>query len=388
LRSLYERANWWPKGAPSKPVAKPAAVATTPPPAAATPPPPAEAHPSVGIGTATPADTHRDLAAIAEINRVMYRQSTPREVLTTTATEIGKHLGVTRCVVMVGGSGDAQLTAEYGTPGIPIAGAPRISALAQLISKLTPDALGGIELNVNETPSLRDLGLQTALGVVLMDKETQMPSGALIVGAASGRRWKPNESFFLQAVGDQLVLSVNHTRLRSLVRSLAVADERTGLLSRSAYVDCLLMESSRARSQGTAISLIVLHVDRGGDLLRQHGDAPVDQFIEQLARAVSGAVRQTDVAVKYTAWSLVFILPDTAFDNAKALAEKLRQVASTVEPSWGKQDMTISAVVAQATARPSDENEDRVTEWMNRAEAGLDEARQRGGNTLVELATP
>jgi diguanylate cyclase (GGDEF)-like protein len=388
LRSLYERANWWPKGAPSKPVAKPAAVATSPPPPASITPPPAEAHPSVGIGTATPADTHRDLAAIAEINRVMYRQSTPREVLTTTATEIGKHLGVTRCIVMVGGTGDSQLTAEYGTPGIQIAGAPRISALAQLIAKLTPDALGGIELNVSDTPSLRDLGLQTALGVVLMDKETQMPSGALIVGAASGRKWKPNESFFLQAVGDQLVLSVNHTRLRSLVRSLAVADERTGLLSRSAYVDCLLMESSRARSQGTAISLIVLHVDRGGDLLRQHGDAPVDQFIEQLARAVSSAVRQTDVAVKYTAWSLVFILPDTAFDNAKALAEKLRQVASTVEPSWGKQDMTISAVVAQATARPGDENEDRVTEWMNRAEAGLDEARQRGGNTLVELATP
>jgi hypothetical protein len=29
-----------------------------------------------------------------------------------------------------------------------------------------------------------------------------------------------------------------------------------------------------------------------------------------------------------------------------------------------------------------------VTEWINRAEAGLDEARQRGGNALVSLATP
>jgi two-component system cell cycle response regulator len=202
------------------------------------------------------------------------------------------------------------------------------------------------------------------------------------------RRWKPNESFFLQAVGDQLVLSVNHSRLRSLVRSLAVADERTGLLSRGAYVDCLLMESNRARSQGTTLSLIVLHIDRGGDLLRQHGDAAVDHFIEQLARAVSAAVRQTDVAVKYTAWSLVFILPDTSFDNAKALAEKLRNVAATVQPSWGEQDLTISAVVAQSTSRPGDETEDRVTEWMNRAEAGIDEARQLGGNTLVELATP
>jgi len=384
LRSLYDRANWWPKGAPPKPAPKP--------PSAPTPlvihmpsypsPPPAAVNPSA------PAETHRDLAAIAEINRLMYRQSTPREVLTSTATETGKHLGVSRCLVTIGGSAEAHLTAEYAAAGFQTAGAQRINALADVISKMSPDALGGIELNVSTSPLLQDLGLTSALGVVLTDKETQLPAGSLIVGTSQMRRWKSNESFFLQAVGDQLVLSVNHTRLRSLVRSLAVADERTGLLSRGAYVDCLLMESNRARSQGTPLSLIVLHVDRGGELLRQHGDAAVDHFIEQLARAVSSAVRQTDVAVKYTAWSLVFILPDTNFENAKALAEKLRHVASTVHPSWGAQDLTISAVVAESTARPGDETEDRVTEWMNRAEAGIDDARQLGGNTLIELATP
>jgi len=382
LRSLYDRANWWPKGAPPKPSPRPAPV---------TPPPPTIEVPSApagGASSSTAAETHRDLAAIAEINRLMYRQSTPREVLTSTAMETGKHLNVSRCLVMVGGSGEARLTAEYAVAGLQNAATPRINSIAEIISKMNPDALGGIELSASTSPVLRDLSLASALGVVLTDKETQLPAGALIVGSSQMRRWKPNESFFLQAVGDQLVLSVNHTRLRSLVRSLAVADERTGLLSRGAYVDCLLMESNRARSQGTALSLIVLQVDRGGDLLRQHGDAAVDHFIEQLARAVSSAVRQTDVAVKYTAWSLVFILPDTAFDNAKALAEKLRNVAATIQPSWGAQDLTISAVVAQSTSRPGDETEDRVTEWMNRAEAGLDEARQRGGNTLVELTAP
>jgi diguanylate cyclase (GGDEF)-like protein len=235
---------------------------------------------------------------------------------------------------------------------------------------------------------LRELGLESALGVVLTDKETQAPAGALLVGDARERKWKPNESFFLQAVGDQLVLSVNHTRLRSLVRSLAVADEKTGLLSRGAYVDCLLGESNRARSQGTPLSLIILHVDRGGELLRQHGDAAVDQYIEQLARGLASGVRQTDVAVKYTAWSLAFILPDTSLENAQVLGEKLREVAATIKPSWGAHDLTVSAIVAEASSRPGDETEDRVTEWINRAEAGLDEARQRGGNALVALATP
>ena len=380
LRALYERANWWPKGAPRKaipapPTARPAPVEAPAPP----PPPPA----------AMPAETHRDLAAIAEINRLLYRQSTPKEIAASAAAEIGKYLQVTRCLIAVGAAGEVpQLTAEYFAPGTLAAGTARIPPIVALAAKAAPDALGGIVLSAANAPGLRDFGLESALAVELMDKESQAPAGVLLVGDAGGRKWKPNESFFLQAVGDQLVMSVNHTRLRSLVRSLAVADEKTGLLSRGAYIDCLLVESNRARTQGTPLSLVIVQIDRGGELLREHGDAAVEQYVEQLARGLSSAVRQTDIAVKYTAWSLVFVLPNTSLENARALAEKLRQVAATVTPPWGEQDLTASAIVAEASSRPGDETEDRVTEWINRVEAGLDEARHRGGNVLVPLATP
>jgi diguanylate cyclase (GGDEF)-like protein len=380
LRALYERANWWPKGAPRK--AAPAAP-SSPRPA------PVETAPAPPVAAPMPAETHRDLAAIAEINRLMYRQSTPRELLATTAAEIGKYLQVTRCLIAVGAAGEApQLTAEYFAAGTIAAGTARIPSIIALVSKATPDPLGGIELHAASAPGLRELGLDSALAVELTDKETQAPAGALLVGDASARKWKTNESFFLQAVGDQLVMSVTHTRLRSLVRSLAVADEKTGLLSRGAYIDCLLVESNRSRTQGTPLSLVIVQIDRGGDLLRQHGDAAVEQYVEQLARALSSAVRQTDIAVKYTAWSLVFVLPNTSLENAQALADKLRQVACTVQPSWGEQGLTASAIVAEASSRPGDETEDRVTEWINRAEAGLDEAHHQGGNVLLSLATP
>jgi diguanylate cyclase (GGDEF)-like protein len=390
LRTLYERANWWPKGAPRKP----AASQPVPQPAAAPPATPAPsvepAQPSVAPSAAfSAAETHRDLSTIAEINRLMHRQATPREVLSATAAEVGKYLGVARCLVTLGAPSDSsQLSAEYSAPGLPVVGAGHLPAIVSLVSKIAPDDLGGIQLTASSAPVLRELGMESALAVLLQDKEARAQSGILFVADKSARKWKSNESFFLQAVGDQLVLSVNHTRLRSLVRSLAVADEKTGLLSRGAYVDCLLVESNRARAQGTPLSLIILHVDRGGDLLRQHGDAAVDQYIEQLARALSSTVRQTDIAVKYTAWSLAFILPDTSIDNARGLAEKLLQVAATVHPSWGTQGLSASAIVAEVSSRPGDDTEDRVTEWINRAEAGLDEAHQSGGNVLVPLATP
>jgi len=381
LRSLYDRANWWPKGVSRR--ATPPSIAP-----AVAPPLPAET-PAAAVPVLTPAETHRDLAAIAEINRLMYRQPTPREVLSTTAAEIGKHLGVTRCLIVVGAVGDAaQLTAEYFAPGLAPVGILRMPTIVSLISAVPADDLGGITLNASNAPVLGELGLGSAFAVLLTDKEMQGSSGVLLVGAAADRKWKPNESFFLQAVGDQLVLSVNHTRLRSLVRSLAVTDEKTGLLSRGAYLDCLLVEANRARAHGTPLSLIILQIDRGAELLRQYGDAAVEQHVEQLARSLASAIRQTDIAVKYTAWSLVFILPGTSLENANALAEKLRQVAATVQSPWGAQDLTVSAVIAEASARPGDETEDRVTEWINRAEAGLDEARQHGGNVLVPLATP
>jgi len=114
------------------------------------------------------------------------------------------------------------------------------------------------------------------------------------------------------------------------------------MLSRGAYIDCLLSESNRARSQSTPVSLVVIQIDRGGELLRLHGESVAQPYLDQVWHALSSTVRQTDVVVKYTASSLVFILPDTSYENAKKLAEKLRQIALAIRPPWGE-EVTISA---------------------------------------------
>jgi len=88
-----------------------------------------------------------------------------------------------------------------------------------------------------------------------------------------------------------MLMSVSHTRLRSLVRRMGVSDERTGLLSRSSYQSCLLTEADRARTQGTPLALTILQIDRGADILRQQGESPLERFLEQLARSLQPMVR-------------------------------------------------------------------------------------------------
>jgi diguanylate cyclase (GGDEF)-like protein len=391
LANLYQMANWWPQGAP-KPKTEPAAPA--PPLASETrvapPAPVAEAPVSITSKTGVySAETLRDLSKISEVNQKIFRQQTPRAMLNTAVNEVGTYLRVTRALAVVGTPGrPPEMAAEYCASGVKPAPGAQVVLLLAHIEKAEPDELGGLVVHATEGSILSDLGLTTALGVMITDKETQMPAGMLIMGRLEAHKWKPNEAYFLQAIGDQMLMSVSHTRLRSLVRRMGVSDERTGLLSRSSYQSCLLTEADRARTQGTPLALTILQIDRGAELLRQQGESPLERFLEQLARSLQPIVRQNDVAVKYTSWSLAFILPDTTLAGAQNLADKLRRAASGLRPPWDSTQITLSAGIVEAVAKHDYDSEDIVTDLINRAEFSIEEARKRGGDTVVALETP
>ena len=387
LQNLYQMANWWPPGA-AKPKQESAATA----PAASAP-----AAPIVEAQPVTPttrtgvysAETLRDLSKISEINQKIFRQQTPRAMLNTAVSEVGSHLHGARCIAVVGAPGrPPEMSAEFCDQSHkPAPGAQIVLMLAEM-EKAEPDELGGLVVDATEGSILIELGLATALGVMITDKETQAPAGMLIVGHAELHKWKPNEAYFLQAIGDQMLMSVSHTRLRSLVRRMGVSDERTGLLSRSSYQSCLLTEADRARTQGTPLALTILQIDRGAEILRQQGESPLERFLEQLARSLQPIVRQNDVAVKYTSWSLAFILPDTTLAGAQNFADKLRRAASGLRPPWDTTQITLSAGIVEAVAKHEFDSEDIVTDLINRAEFSVEEARKKGGDTVVTLDTP
>jgi diguanylate cyclase (GGDEF)-like protein len=372
LRNLCQLANWWPTGANAKPPRAKTAASSL-------------AAPAPAVDSV---DTMRDLARISEISQSLYRLTSPRAILSASIQEMGLYLKATRCVAVIGPAGKPpQMASEFCAPGVePAPGALLVRLLAQL-EHASPDKLGGLPIDVAAAPLLRELGLETALAVVLTDPEIRAQAGMVIAGHATAHVWRPHETYFMQAVGDQMLLGVNHIRLRNLARSIGTADEKTGLLARSSYQDCLLNETQRAKSQSTALSLALLQMDRGPELLRQHGEAQVERYMEQLAQALGQTVRQADIAVKYTSWTIAFILPDTALSGAQTLVEKLREAGAQVQPSWDGKPLTLSASVTEAVARTDFDTEDIVTELINRAEAGLQEAQQRGGDSIVALST-
>jgi diguanylate cyclase (GGDEF)-like protein len=369
LRALYEQAKWWPASSKLKP--QPAGA-------------PSPIGGSVVRSGVYNADTLRDLSKISEITKTLYRQPTPKAILSAAVNEAGKHLRATRCLAVIGTPGQPpQMASEFCASGLEPSPGPLIVKLLAFLAELPPDALGSWKLEAAPAPVLKELGLETACAVQLIDKETQTPAGLLLAGMAVARSWKPNENYFLQAVGDQALMAVNHSKLRSLMRTLAVADEKTGLLSPSSYLDCLLAETARAKVQSTTLSVVILQVDKAREIVRQHGEEKIEGYMEQLARVLLTGVRQTDIAVKYQGWAVAFIMPDTSSALALPLAEKLRRLATSVKPPWNTAPVTLIAAVAEAGMEGQSENEDIVTLLVNRAESALEEARKRGGEAVV-----
>jgi GGDEF domain-containing protein len=75
--------------------------------------------------------------------------------------------------------------------------------------------------------------------------------------------------------------------------------------------------------------------------------------------------------------------------GALGMIEKMRQAVSNgrKENSETNLKMTVSAGVVEAIARADYDTEDIVTDLINRAESSLEEARKRGGDSVVSLTS-
>jgi diguanylate cyclase (GGDEF)-like protein len=189
----------------------------------------------------------------------------------------------------------------------------------------------------------------------------------------------------LRTIADQMTVAVNNARLRSLMKTLAVTDEKSGLLKRSSYIDVLLSETRRSMQQNSPMSLMLMQFGTG-PTMRDLSDTVVESLMQQLGQTICSHVRQNDVAVRYDRHVIAVILSDTNDKNSFFVVDKLRKLlVSTHMPG---QDIPIPTTIgiAEAVLNPEYDAVDIVTELINRAEGALESAKTAGIGQAKSLA--
>lgn len=334
-----------------------------------------------------------NFARVTEITRNIYRQSNVKGVLFATVNDVGRHWNASRCVAGLCSPGKPPSAAlEYCAPGMPQSEVVSIVKLINGVQKIAVQrgvvmiqhATGAPELG--GLKSIIDaLGVKSLLGVPLVDGEE--PAGILILEQCdTEREWRTNDVMVLKTIADQIVLAVNNAKLRNLVKTLAVTDEKSGLLKRASYIDVLLAEARRCVQQNSMFTVMLMNFGKGSALVKEIGEATVETMMQGVGQTVCSHIRQNDVAVRYDRTTIGLMLADTNEKNGFLVVDKLRKVFTDAKIPNTDRVMPMTVGIAEAATMAKFDAVDIVTEVINRAEAALDAALEKGANSAHSIA--
>lgn len=373
LAQLYVAAGFAPKYEDAKP--SPAATSEVRSPAAPAP-------------AAVNESAVDNFARVTEITRNIARQSSVKAVLFATVNDVGRHWNVSRCVAGLVSPGKPPSAAmEYCGTGVTKSDVMGLAKLLPALQALTVKENGPVSFeraqSATEMESIRPVlaaqKIDSLLTVPLIDGDD--PLGIIILEQCGGTRAFGNvDEVVLNTIAEQVVLAVNNAKLRSLVKGMAVTDERSGLMRRSSYLDVLLSEVQRGLQQRTPVCLLLMNFGSASAMVKEVGEDRVEEAMKEIGHIVTANIRQNDIAVRYDLTSIVLVLSDTNEKSTFFVLEKLRKALANSRMPGSNDAVIVTSGIAEMVMQSKYDPVDIVTEGINRVEVALETARHEGGD--------
>jgi len=109
------------------------------------------------------------------------------------------------------------------------------------------------------------------------------------------------------------------------IRELMLTDTLTAVANRRHLDDRLKIELARLHRYGQPLAVIMTDIDWFKQVNDNHGHAVGDKVLKAFAASLQQNIRTTDFLARYGGEEFVILLPNTGFDEAIALAERMRK---------------------------------------------------------------
>jgi diguanylate cyclase (GGDEF)-like protein len=159
-------------------------------------------------------------------------------------------------------------------------------------------------------------------------------------------------------------------------------DSLTGLLNRRALEEIGAKAIEVARRRSSALSLIILDLDRFKTINDLHGHDGGDAVLHHAARCLRENLRNVDHVARLGGEEFVAVLPGTNQALAAEIAENLRLCLSSLTVEHLSQEIRLSASFGVATMLPTD------TTWLEilrRGDRALYLAKEQGRDRVAVL---
>ena len=241
--------------------------------------------------------------------------------------------------------------------------------------------MGGTVAHDSLTYNFEDRELKIAIGSPALHSCTyRMLVEQAYLGEVTFTRWHAFQEAELEQI-EHLLSTLTYPLRNALqfrdVAHAALRDPLTGVSNRAVLDQSLPREIGLARRNGMPLSLLMLDIDHFKNINDTYGHSTGDTVIQGIAKAISGAVRDSDLVCRYGGEEFSVVLNNCQRDGAILLAERLRRVISGFECHDGDGNtvqVTASIGVACLTA------EDDALSLLKRADQALYTAKANGRN--------
>jgi len=136
------------------------------------------------------------------------------------------------------------------------------------------------------------------------------------------------------------------------VKEMGIRDRLTGLYNRHYFNDVIRRELARSRRHGTAISVLLVDVDRFKQINDVRGHQVGDEVLQFVANYLTACVRESDLVFRWGGDEFLVLL--TQADEASA-AQKAEELGRSLPHIPGAEHLQPTLSVGWATHRPKAE---------------------------------
>jgi len=168
------------------------------------------------------------------------------------------------------------------------------------------------------------------------------------------------------------------------VSFLSITDELTQIYNRRHFINELEKEIERSKRFSTALSLIILDIDKFKYCNDTYGHIFGDKIIQSMAKFLSDTIRKIDFVARYGGDEFVIFMPETEKSRASVLAERLQKELS--QYSFENHELPIkikNSISIGIASFPNDAK--NIDELIHNADIALYQAKKEGGNRICNF---
>ncbi len=187
----------------------------------------------------------------------------------------------------------------------------------------------------------------------------------------------------LEALSLMASLALENLQLLAKLQEGAVRDNLTGLYTRKFFDERLAEEILRAGRFQTEFCLLMMDIDHFKRYNDTYGHAAGDQVLIRFAQVLGRLVRPVDILARYGGEEFVLIMPQVTLDQAREMAEGIRQTIAAEVFQFGSESSMQEHVTVSVGLSNFPREATIASQLLRVADYRLYQAKEGGRNRVV-----